>query len=72
MSRRRKRRSSRQPRRLVPDPAAGQTDPFWVDVFGRRMFVVGYTPAGFPYGVYEDEMDAGTYDFGLDNGDEPY
>jgi len=31
------------------------------------MFVVGFTPAGAPYGIFEDEMDAGADD--LDVGD---
>jgi hypothetical protein len=31
------------------------------------MFVVGFTPAGVPYGIVEDERDAGTGD--LDAGD---
>ena len=35
----------------------------WVDVAGRRMFVVGFTPAGAPYGIFEDEMDAEMDDF---------
>ena len=29
----------------------------WVDVSGRRMFVVGFTPGGAPYGIFEDEID---------------
>jgi hypothetical protein len=32
------------------------TDPDWVWVGDRRMFVVGYTPGGAPYGCYEDEF----------------
>lgn len=31
------------------------------------MFVVGFTPAGVPYGIFEDEMDSGTGN--LDTGD---
>jgi len=31
--------------------------PDWVEVCGRRMFVVDHTPAGFPIGVFQDEMD---------------
>lgn len=66
MSRRRRRRS--RPRtRPVPEPAVEQVHPIWVDVSGRRMFVVGCTPGGVPYGIFEDEMDAGTGD--LDMGD---
>jgi len=30
------------------------------------MFVVGYTPGGAPYGIFEDEMDAGTDDLEVD------
>jgi hypothetical protein len=28
-----------------------------MDVGGRRMFVVGFTEGGAPYGCYEDEFD---------------
>lgn len=31
--------------------------PDWVDVWGRRMFVVDFTPGGFPIGIFEDEID---------------
>ena len=31
-------------------------DPDWVWVGDRRMFVVGYTPGGAPFGCYEDEF----------------
>jgi hypothetical protein len=30
------------------------------------MFVVGYTPGGAPYGIFEDEMDADTDDLEVD------
>ena len=30
----------------------------WMDVGGQRMWVVGYTPGGMPYGLTEDEYDA--------------
>jgi hypothetical protein len=33
-----------------------------VSIDGRLMFVVGYTPGGSPYGVFEDEM--GDFDAG--------
>jgi hypothetical protein len=33
-------------------PQAVETD-YWVDYFGSRMFVVGYTPGGAPYGWVE-------------------
>lgn len=32
--------------------------PGWWDLYGRRMFVVGFTPGGFPFG-YFDEDEAG-------------
>jgi len=35
------------------------------------MFVVGYTPGGAPYGIFEDEMDAGTDDLDMSKGDRP-
>jgi hypothetical protein len=58
MSEQRKRRSGRPARRPVRETTADQADFIWVDVGGRRMFVVGYTSGGAPYGPYEDEMDA--------------
>jgi len=67
VSRQRKQRSSRPARRPIRETAAGQADPIWVDVCGRRMFVVGWTSGGAPYGVFEDEMDAGMD--GLDAGE---
>ena len=70
--RRRKRRSSRLPCRPAPRAAADQTDPIWADVCGRRMFVVGWTPGGAPYGIFEDEMDAGMNDRNSGECDQPY
>jgi len=32
-------------------------DPDWIWVDDRRMYVVGYTPGGAPFGCYEDELD---------------
>ena len=32
-------------------------NPEWVWVGDRRMFVVGYTPGGAPFGCFEDELD---------------
>ncbi|MBP2320444.1 hypothetical protein JOF56_000829 [Kibdelosporangium banguiense] len=29
----------------------------WTVMDGRKFFVVGYTPGGVPYGVYEDEIE---------------
>ncbi len=45
-------------RQPVRETAADQAYPIWVDICGRRMFVVGYTSGGAPYGIFEDEMDA--------------
>jgi hypothetical protein len=36
------------------------------------MFVVGYTPGGIPYGLFEDEVDAGPGDVDMSKGDQPY
>jgi hypothetical protein len=69
---RRKRRSNRLPRRPAPRAAADQADPVWVDACGRRMFVVGWTPGGAPYGIFEDEMDAGMNDLDSGERDQPY
>lgn len=33
------------------------TDPDWVWVGDRRMFIVGYTAGGAPFGCWEDESD---------------
>ena len=71
MSRKHKRRSSHRTSRPVPQTAADQSDPIWVDVCGRRMFVVGYTPGGAPYGIFEDEMEAGTDGLDMAEHDEP-
>jgi len=62
VSRKRKRRSVHRTRRPVSGTTGDQSCPVWVDVCGRRMFVVGYTPGGAPYGIFEDEMDADTDD----------
>ena len=72
MSRRRKRRSSRPARPPTRETTVGQSEPMWVDVGGRRMFVVGWTSGGAPYGVFEDEMDAGMNDGNADGCDEPF
>jgi len=72
VSRKHKRRSSHRTSRPVPQTAAGQSHPIWVDVCGRRMFVVGYTPGGAPYGIFEDEMQADTDDLDIAEYDEPY
>lgn len=56
MARKRK-RSGRRPRPPVRAPVTADDGPDWVSIGGRLMFVVGYTPGGVPYGVFEDEMD---------------
>ena len=43
-----------------PQTAGGQSYPIGVDVCVRRMFVVGDTPGGAPYGIFEDQMEAAT------------
>jgi hypothetical protein len=68
VSRQRKRRSGRPVRRQARKTTADQADPIWVDVGGRRMFVVGWTSGGAPYGIFEDEMD----DLDADGRDQPY
>jgi hypothetical protein len=70
VSRQRKRRSNRPARPPVRETAADQSEPMWVDVGGRRMFVVGWTSGGAPYGVFEDEMDAEMKDVDADGCDE--
>lgn len=35
------------------------------------MFVVGWTPGGAPYGIFEDEMDAGMDEFDTGECDQP-
>jgi hypothetical protein len=36
------------------------------------MFVVGWTPGGAPYGIFEDEMDAEMNDRNSGECDQPY
>ncbi len=72
VSRQQRRRSSRRTRSRAPETAADQAYPIWVDVCGRRMFVVGYTSGGAPYGIFEDEMDAGPDDLDPGNCDQSY
>jgi len=43
-----------------------------VSIDGRLMFVVGYTPGGSPYGVFEDEMDVGSDDLDPASCDQSY
>jgi hypothetical protein len=53
--RRRREQANREP--ALGDSIPGDPTPEWMDVGGRRMFVVGFTPGGAPYGCYEDEFD---------------
>jgi hypothetical protein len=43
-----------------PPPAKGLADDAgddgWIALDGRQFFVVGYTPGGAPYGVFDDEV----------------
>lgn len=36
---------------------ASTADDSWLMLDGRLFFVVGYTPGGAPYGIFEDEID---------------
>ncbi|MGH4012496.1 MAG: hypothetical protein ACRDSL_00860 [Pseudonocardiaceae bacterium] len=49
---RRRRREQTDGEPVLDDPTLG-----WMFVGDRRMFVVGYTEGGAPYGCYEDEFD---------------
>jgi hypothetical protein len=60
MQRRRNRRTkaSNRARRSTDKCDAEQLDdPEWVWVGDRRMFVVGHTPGGAPFGCFEDELE---------------
>jgi hypothetical protein len=72
VSRQRRGRGGRRRHEPVRETAADQSEPIWVDSYGRRMFVVGYTPGGAPYGVFEDEMDADPDDLATGNCDPPF
>ena len=65
---RKRKRSGRRPRRPARAPVPADDGPDWVSIDGRLMFVVGYTPGGSPYGVFEDEM--GDFDAGDRTGSE--
>jgi hypothetical protein len=67
----RQRRSGRPPRRQFRETTANEADPFWIYIDGRRMFVAGWTSGGAPYGIFEDEMDAGMNFLDADGCDEP-
>jgi len=51
------RRPDPTPRRRTADEQDGFDDDMWINIDGRRMFVVDYTPGGAPIGVFEDEFD---------------
>ena len=70
VNRQRKRPRSRRTRR--GEPAVEQAHPIWVDVSGRRMFVVGFTSGGAPYGIFEDEMDVDADGPDRTGSDQPY
>ena len=70
VSRQRKRRPSHRTRRR--EPAVEQAHPIWVDVSGRRMFVVGFTSAGTPYGIFEDEIDVDADGPDMTGSDQPF
>lgn len=36
-------------------------DPSWITLDGRLFYVAGYTPAGFPYGVFADGLPYGAF-----------
>jgi hypothetical protein len=59
MRRRRSRRrgTAKRARRSAENVDTGQFEPEWVWVGDRRMFVVGYTPGGAPFGCFEDEFE---------------
>jgi hypothetical protein len=50
--------TAKRARRSADNFDAGQfDDPEWAWVGDRRMFVVGHTPGGAPFGCFEDELD---------------
>lgn len=55
----RRHRRGRQARAIdpVPCPCDDGRGLGWVEWCGQRMFVVDHTSAGFPIGVFEDEID---------------
>jgi hypothetical protein len=57
-----KRRRSNGKRRHRPDTMDGRAQLDWIMVGERRMFVVGYTAGGAPYGCFEGESDDGASD----------
>jgi hypothetical protein len=60
MQRRRNRRTNTAKRARRPTDncdAEHLDDPAWAWVGDRRMFVVGHTPGGAPFGCFEDEFE---------------
>jgi hypothetical protein len=57
-----KRRHANGKRRHQPDTGDGPAEFDWLVVGERRMFVVGYTEGGAPYGCFEDESDDDVFD----------
>jgi len=56
--RNRRRGTPKRARRSADNFDAGQfDDPDWAWVGDRRMFVVGHTPGGAPFGCFENELD---------------
>jgi hypothetical protein len=53
----RTRRHANGKRRDQPDTTDGPAAFDWIVVGERRMFVVGYTAGGAPYGCFEEESD---------------
>ena len=49
--RRREARPHRPPTRPEDSPEA----PGWMNIDGEQMFVVDFTPAGFPIGMWQDD-----------------
>lgn len=62
MGRKRKNPGRRPRQRARPGP---EFEPEWVWIGDQRMFVVGYTSGGAPYGVFEDEMEFDEHTDGL-------
>lgn len=46
------------PHHATVDQDVSPTDLGWITVEGQSLFVVGYTPGGVPYGVFDDEVHA--------------
>ncbi len=51
-------RPQKQPKRKQPPPDLDDCLDQWVDFGSQRIWVVGYTSGGAPYGLTEDEFDA--------------